>query len=152
MKGSRARDRIMSTEIRRTTLRMTIACTAAVAGATVLALLVGPALVGIWLDDRVDVDHVLWAGLGAWWIVQTVTGAAFMVQNGAEVLKPQLVGYGLLLVAVPAKWLVSANIGYSLIPWVGVVLYCLLIWPACFVGYRRALERAGQSSPAKEFE
>jgi O-antigen/teichoic acid export membrane protein len=130
--------------IRRTTARVTMACTLAVALGTVVVLLAGPELIGLWLDDRVVVDPVLWTGLGAWWIAQTLTGAAFMVQNGADVLKPQLIGYSLLLVALPAKWLVSASIDYALIPWVGVILYGLFMWPACVVGYRRALVLAGQ--------
>src|SRR6185312_2964007 len=116
--------------IRRTTVRMTIACTAVVTLATVAAMAIAPIAVDRWFG-KVDVNLVLWSGLAVWWIAQTVTVSGFMVQNGAEILKPQLISYALLLMlAVHMKIAVGSRAGYEWIPWVGVALYVLLVWPA----------------------
>ena len=126
--------------IRRITVRMTIFSGAVVTLGSVAAVLSGPTVLRMWLNGAVAYDLVLWTGLATWWIVQAVMGPIFMVQNGAEVLAPQMVGYGLLLVAaLPAKWLVSSGVSFIWIPWIGAGLYCLFVWPAAVVGYRRAL-------------
>ena len=128
--------------IRRITGRMTLATTTTVALAAGAAVLAGPLLVDRWLDDGIAFDPLLWGGLAVWWVVQTATGPAFMVQNGAEALGPQLVGYSLLLTALPAKWYVAATFGFAWMPWVGTALYLLCVVPACWVGYRRVVETA----------
>ncbi len=138
--------------IRRITTKMTIASPAAVTVAAVLAVLLGPTLMQRWLGDAVDASPVLWVGLALWWIVQSVTGPAFMVQNGAEVLAPQTIGYTLFLVAVPLKWWVSTAFGYEWIPFAGAALYVALIWPACRYGYRRAVIRAHQARQREEVD
>lgn len=136
--------------IRRITARMTLGSSALVAITSLAAVVVGPNLVEAWLGHGLSRSILLWGGLALWWFVQTVTGAAFMVQNGAEVLGPQTVGYLCLLVALPLKWWVSATYGFEWIPLVGSVLYVLIIWPACFVGYRRALEGATLNMPEEQ--
>jgi O-antigen/teichoic acid export membrane protein len=131
--------------IRRITRRMTIASTGLVALGAGVAVVAGPRVVDVWLDGGISYDPVLWGGLAAWWVVQTATGPAFMVQNGAEILGPQMVGYSLLLTALPAKWLISQTIGFAWIPWCGTALYLLFVATACWVGYRRALAMATAS-------
>jgi len=140
------------TWIRRITRRMTLANTAVSGATAVLAVLFGPQLLGIWLDGEIPSEPVLWGGLGLWWFVQSATGPAFMVQNGAEVLAPQLLGYMLFLVAFPLKWWVSLDIDYVWIPYVGAGLYVLLIWPACLVGYRQAMVRAHAGAMSETVE
>jgi hypothetical protein len=90
----------------------------------------------------------LWFGLALWWLAQCLTGPAFMVQNGATVLRPQLIGYTVMLVSIPAKWWVGATGGHEWIPWVGAALYVLVLWPACWVGYNRSLRLVEQRHPA----
>ena len=129
--------------VRWITRRMTLALTIVVGLLSVLAIATGPIVVRLWLGGRIEVDWLLWAGLAVWCSAQTVTGAAFMVQNGAEILGPQLLGYALTLVCtLPLKWWASDAIGTWTIPWVGSAVYCLFIWPACYIGYRKALRRA----------
>jgi hypothetical protein len=103
-----------------------------------------------WLGGEVAPAPVLWGGLALWWVVQSFTSPAFMVQNGAEVLWPQTVGYTLFLVALPLKWWVSIEFGYEWIPFVGAGLYAVVIWPACWYGYRQALVRARNRSPVEK--
>jgi O-antigen/teichoic acid export membrane protein len=125
--------------IRRITRLMTTGSALTVAVVCVLAVVAGPRFLNLWLDNQVDAPPALWIGLAIWWIVQSLTGPAFMVQNGAEILRPQTVGYLLLLLAFPVKWWVSQRFGYEWIPYVGCGFYVLFVWPACYVGYSRAV-------------
>jgi O-antigen/teichoic acid export membrane protein len=126
--------------IRRITRKMSVANVVLVGGLSLVSALIGPMAVDVWLDGALRQDHTLWFGLALWWLVQCVTGPAFMVQNGATVLRPQLVGYVALLVSLPLKWWVGELGGHEWIPWVGAGLYALIIWPACWMGYRRSLQ------------
>ena len=133
--------------IRRITRKMTILCGLVAAAGAVLAFALAPMLLESSLPgvEHVDFHLWLWLGLAAWWLAQTVASPSFMVQNGAEVLGPQTLGYGLSLLAIPMKWGVSESLGYQWIPWIGLAFYCLVIWPCCRVGYRRSLELAARN-------
>jgi O-antigen/teichoic acid export membrane protein len=125
--------------IRRITRKMLVANLGLVGGLSLVSALVGPPAVDIWLDGALQQEHTLWFGLALWWLVQCLTGPAFMVQNGATVLRPQLVGYTVMLTSLPVKWWVGELGGHEWIPWVGAALYALILWPACWVGYNRSL-------------
>lgn len=126
--------------IRRITRKMSLANIVLVGGLSLVSAVIGPIAVDVWLDGALRQDHTLWFGLALWWLAQCITGPAFMVQNGATVLRPQVVGYVALLVSLPLKWWVGELGGHEWIPWVGAGLYVLIIWPACWVGYRRSLQ------------
>ena len=100
------------------TRRMTVVTLAVVGVAGALAAIVGPELVDIWLQSGIPKEPVLWVGLALWWFAQSATGPAFMAQNGAEILRPQTVGYVVLALSLPLKWWVSSQYGYVWIPWV----------------------------------
>ncbi len=136
--------------IKRITLRMSVATTAVVLVLGCLAGFVGPGLVDRWLGGDVPTESFLWFGLTLWWVVQGVTGPAFMVQNGAEILWPQTLGYLLLVAVVPLKWWVSSEFGFVWIPIVGSVVYVVVIWPACAFGFRKAIERAAAAHRVRQ--
>lgn len=123
----------------RATRRLSIITPAIVGAVSVAAALLGPSLIDWWLQGQVRIDPVLLWGFAVWNIVQAVVGPIFMVQNAVGVLRPQIVGYALLLLVVPAKWLTVAYLGTTWVPYVTTVAYCLAIWPAAVVGYRRAV-------------
>jgi O-antigen/teichoic acid export membrane protein len=125
--------------IQRITRKMLLANVVVVGGLSALAALVGPWLVDIWLDGTLDRQPVLWTGLALWWFAQCLSGPAFMAQNGAEVLRPQTIGYLVMLVSLPVKWWVGSNFGYEWIPWAGTAFYVLVIWPAAWIGYDRSI-------------
>lgn len=135
--------------IRSVTFKLSIGFTFAVAGLSGVALLSAPWLMDVWLDNSVELDIHLWFALSVWWIVQTALGPFFMVQNGASVVRPQLIGYAAMVaVVVPLKFLAGLNGGLAAIVWVGTFGYLLLVAPACVVGYRRALELARANGEA----
>ena len=133
--------------IRKITRRMTMLCGSVAAAGTVLTFVLAPKLAESSLpgSEHVEFHFWLWLGLAAWWLAQTVASPSFMVQNGAEVLWPQTLGYGLSLLAIPIKWGVSESSGYQWIPWIGLAFYCGVIWPCCRVGYRRSLGLAARN-------
>lgn len=129
--------------IRRITVRVGAASALAMSVIAAALLLVISPLFEVWLDGKVPVDLVLCGGLAAWCVATAVTGPLFMVQNGAEVLGPQVWGYGLLLMTLPLKWWAATVWGSAAVPWVGVAGYVVFVVPACVVGYRRSLRLAG---------
>lgn len=99
-------------------------------------------LVGLWLNGEVEVVPGIWWGIALMAVAQAATGPMFMLQNGAEVLAPQIIGYLLVLFSLPLKWVVSSHVGYHWVPWVTFVAYVAFVGPACVIGYRKALALA----------
>lgn len=130
--------------IRAVTRRMTWVCGAAYVTAAVAVFVVGPrALAGLVPEELGLADNTtMWVGLALLWGCQVAASPAFMVQNGAEVLGPQTVGYALVLAMTPVKVWAAMQFGYSAIPWVSLCLYVGLVWPACWIGYHRSLGKA----------
>lgn len=125
--------------VERTTRRMTLVTPLAVGSVALVAVWLGPTLLDRWLSGAIAPQTPLLLGLAVLLIVQAVVAPRFMVQNGAQVVRPQIVGYAIFLVALPLKWLVSSRFGYQWIPWTGALLYCLIIWPTAVFGYRSSL-------------
>ncbi|MGH3703160.1 MAG: lipopolysaccharide biosynthesis protein [Agromyces sp.] len=136
--------------VRRITRRMTIISPAVAAALAVAGIVWGPAAIDWWLDGAIETPSAFLIGLGAWAVVQAIVAPAFMVQNSVEVLRPQLIGYLLLLIAVPLKFVVASSAGYEFLPFVSVACYCVLIWPAALIGYRRSMAVARRRSERTE--
>ncbi len=134
--------------IRVITRRMMLFCGFFTAVVSAIALWAGPSLLERWLPEsnQVTYDAGLWVGLACWWLAQSIASPAFMVQNGAEVLGPQTVGYAIVLISIPVKWYVSASFGFELMPWVSLAFYCVAIWPSCRLGYLRSLSIAQRNA------
>lgn len=128
--------------LQRITLRMTLLSGGAVAICGVIGALAAPWVIAIWLDGTIAPSHLLLWGLAAVSTVQAIAAPMFMVQNAAEALRPQMIGYALLLTTLPVKWLVAIEYGPAWIPWITVAGYCLLIWPAAMWGYHQAMRGA----------
>jgi O-antigen/teichoic acid export membrane protein len=130
--------------VQRITRKMTLLSGGVVLVLSGVAVLIAPWVIRTWLGGRIEPSVVLMVGLGLVALVQAVAAPIFMVQNAAEVLRPQTLGYLLLLLILPAKWLVVSAFGFEWIPWVTGIGYCLVVWPAAWIGYRRVLRvRAG---------
>ncbi|NEN05450.1 lipopolysaccharide biosynthesis protein [Diaminobutyricibacter tongyongensis] len=130
--------------VRRTARRMTMITPAIVGAASVIAVVAAPFAFNVWLGGKVPIDFFLLAGLALWNVVQACVAPAFMVQNAAGVLRPQMIGYAVLLAIFPVKWIVASTLGFAWLPLVTSIAYVLIIWPAAWVGYRRALNRPSE--------
>lgn len=109
----------------------------------VIGVLAGPIVIKAWLDGAISPSTILLAGLAAALLVQSASSPYFMVQNAAAVLKPQLVGYGLLTVTFPIKWAVSTLWGFEYIPYVSAIGFIVFLWPAVSIGYKRSMRQSG---------
>lgn len=131
--------------VRAITRKMVIITSLSVGGLTGIGILLGRDAIGWWLSDAVLPSRTLLCGLGLMVFVQAVVAPLFMVQNGGGVLLPQTVGYSLFLIVVPIKWFIAGHVGTTWIPFAGAVFYCVLVWPAAFIGYRQTLSRASKN-------
>lgn len=129
--------------IARTTIRIAALSGLAMTCIVAIVILFSHRLVDVWLDNQIVVDRPMWIAFGLVCIIQAVLGPFFMVQNGAEVLGPQMVAYAVLLAVLPLKWWLASRAGYEALPWVTAIGYVVVIVPGCIVGYRRALAVAG---------
>lgn len=132
--------------LRRTTRRMIRISVASVSLAAVVGVLAGPAAITLWLGGKVLPSTLLLVGFGLMAIAQAAMAPIFMVQNAAEVLKFQLVAYGVLTVLFPVKWWVSQTFGYELLPLVSFLGLCGIVLPLAFVGYRASIRTLDQRS------
>lgn len=112
--------------------------TATLTAGALLVLLSGPIFTAL-SDGQVDAALPMTLGLTVFYTLLAVASPLFMVQNAAAVLVPQTIGWALYFVtAIPAKVLVSDQLGYEWIPATSVVLYVLLVLPAALVGFTRS--------------
>jgi hypothetical protein len=88
-------------------------------------------------------------GLAAWWIIMAALSPVFMVQNGAGVVRPQLVGWGVYaVISIPVKALLATAWGIAAVPWVGAALLTVTVLPAALIGYHRVMRPAGERGRA----
>ncbi|MER7442048.1 lipopolysaccharide biosynthesis protein [Micromonospora avicenniae] len=123
--------------VRRTTRRMTLASsiTALVLGSCLVAA--GGPLLAAWVGIRIDGGVGLLVGLAVWWLLLAAMSPAFMVQNAAGVLRPQLIGWtAYLILSIPLKWYGASVIGVAAVPFAGVAAYLLTVVPGAVYGYR----------------
>ena len=128
--------------VRRTTKRMVIASGSAVlASGLVLAAVSSPLL--SWLgNDEVSASVGLLLGFVTFWTLVAVASPLFMVQNAAEALRPQTVGWAVyLLVGVPAKLWIGRAHGVVWLPWASFGLYLIAVIPGALLGFRAAMAR-----------
>jgi hypothetical protein len=107
---------------------------------SVAAIVLAPMALRWWLGGSVQPSLVLLIGLGAWSLAQAFVAPMFMVQNAAGVLRAQIIGYAVLLVALPIKWFVSSQFGYEWLPLTSTLCYAAIIWPAAWIGYRGSIK------------
>jgi O-antigen/teichoic acid export membrane protein len=111
--------------------------------------LFGRALIEMWTGQPLEVPLALTMGLAAWWIIMAALSPVFMVQNGAGVVRPQLVGWGVYaVISIPVKALLATAWGIAAVPWVGAALLTVTVLPAALIGYHRVMRPAGERGRA----
>ena len=127
--------------VRRTTRRMTLLSGGGVLIPSVALVLGGDWVIRVWTGTDLGTPQLLLAALAAWWFLLAITSPRFMVQNAAGLVRPQLIGWTVyLLASVPLKWLAAEEIGLAGVPLVGAGLYLACVWSAAQIGYRRTLQ------------
>lgn len=125
------------------TIRLSVALAAVVGILGISATLLAPLIIDLWLGGQIRFDLWLWISLSVYSLLQATASPFFMAQNGATILRPQLLGYlCFAAIALPAKLAFGATVGAAGIVMIGAVGYLLIIWPVCVVGYRQTIHRA----------
>lgn len=134
--------------VERTTRRM-----AWLSGVGVLlpGLVVGLAsapLFSLWLgSDAVLPSRTLVLVLAAWWTLSAAVSPFMMVLNAAEIVRPQLVGWGAyLILSVPVKVLLGSSMGPEGVVVAGIALYLVTVIPAAHLGYRSYRQHAAAAA------
>jgi O-antigen/teichoic acid export membrane protein len=129
--------------VRHTARRMTWLSLIVAVGVSAVLVLTGDIVLRTWVSSTLQTDPWLLGGFALWWIMLATVAPCFMVQNGAGVVRPQLLGYALyLVVSVAAKWYGTVRFGITAIPYIGVAAFLATVLPTALYGYRRALATA----------
>jgi O-antigen/teichoic acid export membrane protein len=94
--------------------------------ASLLLLWLGPALLGLWVDNLVIPPLQLMLALAVWKVVEAVSGALAMFLNGARVIALQvLVASSTAVLALGLKLALVPHLGIAGAVWATVVAYLL---------------------------
>lgn len=108
-----------------------------------LGLALGPSLLHLWVGTQVHPSRVLLAGFGIWWCVMALMYPMFMVQNGAGVLRHQVIGWAAFTaLSIVVKVALSRTGHWHLLPLAAAAIYVVTVAPAGVAGYRAALASA----------
>lgn len=113
---------------------------AVMAPATILGVLAGPELLRLWVGNQVHADRLLLIGFGLWWCVMAVMYPLFMVQNGAGVLRHQILGWtAFTLLSIGIKTALASAGYWEWLPVAAFGIYLVTVAPAGVLGYRAAI-------------
>jgi hypothetical protein len=94
------------------------------------------------VGKRVVASTALLLGFGLYSVENAVVGPAFMVLNGARLIRPQIWMYlAFTPVSIAAKIVFTRRLGIVAVPWATVIPYGLLIVLPLWLYVRRALAK-----------
>ncbi|WP_433460880.1 lipopolysaccharide biosynthesis protein [Micromonospora sp. CA-248212] len=134
--------------VRRNTRRMVLLYGGIVGTVGVVLVGYGHRLIDLWVGgiDRAEIPVAVLVGLASWSLLIAVTSPLILVQNSIGLLRPQFVGWAaFLLLATALKVWALRRFGLAGLPVAACVAYVLTMWPAVFVGYRRAVTRGAST-------
>lgn len=102
----------------------------------------GPWVIHLLLGKVVVAPIALLLGFGFCAVVRAAAGPAFMVLNGAELIRPQIWMYlAFTAVSIAAKILFTKRFGVLAVPWATAIPYALVITLPVWLYVRRALAK-----------
>ncbi|MBS4200594.1 MATE family efflux transporter [Bacillus sp. FJAT-49732] len=114
--------------VRKTTKKMSRMSLGVTLLGSIIFLVFGSHLIDLWLNNNVKIPFLLMAGLLLMQIVQSFISPYFMVLNGAGIVKKQIILFSIYTpVSLCIKYYLSIQFGFLVVPWIGVILYTLLI-------------------------
>lgn len=134
--------------VRRNTTRIVKLNVLITGSAGLVFVIAGPIFLHWWIAPDFSPGRFLFAGLAAWALGTSAAGPVFMVLNGANAIRVQVLIFGLFSpIAIVLKIILAHRIGIAGVIWASVVPYALLVVPAVFWAMRRVLQNADKSSP-----
>jgi O-antigen/teichoic acid export membrane protein len=117
--------------------------------AGVVFVLAGPMFLHWWLGPDFSPGRLLFVGLAGWALLLSAAGPLFMILNGANAVRVQVVMFGVFAaVAITLKLVLARRIGIAGVIWASVLPYALLVFPALLWAKNRVLRRASRAAPA----
>lgn len=114
--------------VRKTTRKMSQLCLLITLSGSIVFLIFGNWLIRLWLGAEVEIPLLLMCGLLFMQIVQAFISPYFMVLNGAGIVKKQIVLFAVYTsISLYIKYFMSIQYGASVIPWIGAILYLVII-------------------------
>lgn len=107
----------------------------------------GPIFLHWWIAPDFTPGRLLFAGMAVWAFLISVAGPLFMILNGANAIRIQVLMFGVFsTVAIILKILLAHRVGIAGVVWASVVPYCCLVLPILILAVRRVLCHAERSS------
>jgi O-antigen/teichoic acid export membrane protein len=109
-------------------------------------VIAGPVFLHWWIAPDFSPGRLLFAGMAAWALLISAAGPFFMVLNGANAVRVQVLMFGVFsVVAITLKIILARRIGIAGVVWASVVPYAFLVVPALLWAMRRVMQRANNS-------
>ncbi len=110
-------------------------------------VLAGPAFLHWWIAPDFSPGVFLFAGMAAWAFLTSVMGPVFMILNGANAVRVQVLIFGLFsLIAIICKVVLARQIGIAGVVWASVVPYACLVVPAALLAMSGVMQHAQAAS------
>lgn len=123
-------------------LNLAITGTAAVA-----FVILGPIFLHRWIGPDFTPGRWLLAGMASWALLTSSIGPVFMILNGANVVRIQVIIFSLFTpVAIFLKVLFAKHLGVYGVVWASVIPYALMVVPTIVMTAGRVLRQAEQSA------
>jgi O-antigen/teichoic acid export membrane protein len=106
---------------------------------------VGPIGLHLWIGPKFSPGMFLFAGMAAWAFLTSVAGPLFMILNGANAIRVQVLMFGLFCpVAIALKIFLARRLGIAGVVWASVLPYALIVMPMVVWKAKQVLRRADQ--------
>ncbi len=113
--------------------------------AGLLFVTAGPVFLHWWIGPDFSPGMFLFAGMAAWAFLTSVMGPVFMILNGANAVRVQVLMFGVFsAIAVICKILLARQIGIAGVVWASVLPYACLVVPAALLAMNGVLRQAQQ--------
>ena len=133
--------------VRRTTARISLlGSSLTLAAGCAFIVLAGPVF-RIWLGRMLELNYPLMTGFAVWTSLLCFAGPYFMVLNGANVMRPQVLVFGVFAVlSISLKYVGVRFFGAWAIPWANVIPYAVIVLPFALCESKKILKRKSVDS------
>ncbi|MGO8697817.1 MAG: lipopolysaccharide biosynthesis protein [Limisphaerales bacterium] len=107
----------------------------------------GPLALHLWIGLQFSPGRSLFVGMAVWAFLTSVVGPLFMILNGANCVRVQVLIYGVFsTIAVILKVILARRIGIAGVVWASVLPFALIVAPTVAWVARQVLRRAEGTS------
>jgi len=110
----------------------------------------GPIFLHLWIGRDFSPGRWVFAGLASWAFLTSVAGPLFMILNGANSVKIQVLVFSIFsTIAIGLKILLAHKFGIAGVVWASVAPYACLVLPVIIVAVNKLLNRSEKARVEK---